>query len=234
MTAEPAVDHHVLTARLEHVRARIDAAAHRAGRDPSGVTLVAVSKTVGTDALLEAITAGVTDLGENRAQELKKKVAVIGDRARWHFVGHLQTNKVRHVVGAVRLVHSVDRYGLAEAIARRARSLGVVQDALVEVNIAGEESKHGASPTDAIALAEEIDALDGIRIRGLMAMPPATPDPDASRPFFRRVARLRRELLRHVNDADELSMGMSGDFEVAVEEGATLVRVGEAIFGPRR
>lgn len=234
MTPEFAVDHHVLGARLERVRARIDAAAHRAGRDPSGVTLVAVSKTFGTDVLLEAITAGITDLGENRAQELKEKVAVIGDRARWHFVGHLQTNKVRHVVGSVRLVHSVDRIGLAEAIARRARSLGVVQDALIEVNIAGESSKHGASPTAAVALAGEIDSLDGIHIRGLMAMPPATPDPDASRPYFRRLAQLRRELLRHVNDADELSMGMSGDFEVAVEEGATLVRVGEAIFGPRR
>jgi pyridoxal phosphate enzyme (YggS family) len=234
VTGESAVDHHVLGARLEHVRARIDAAADRAGRDPSGVTLVAVSKTFGTDVLLEAITAGITDLGENRAQELKEKVAVIGDRARWHFVGHLQTNKVRHVVGSVRLVHSVDRIGLAEAIARRARSLGMVQDALIEVNIAAEESKHGASPTAAVALAEEVDSLDGIRIRGLMAMPPATPDPDASRPFFRRLAQLQRELLRHVNDADELSMGMSGDFEVAVEEGATLVRVGEAIFGPRR
>jgi pyridoxal phosphate enzyme (YggS family) len=254
VTAERVVQD-ALAARLEDVRGRIIAAARRAQRDPSSVTLVAVSKTFGADMLLEAIAAGITDLGENRAQELKEKVAVIGDRAhgmpparaelgvlsaeggigiRWHFVGHLQTNKVRHVVGSVVLVHSIDRLGIAEAVARRARSLGITQDALIEVNLASEPSKHGAAPEEAVALAEEVDAIDGIRVRGLMAMPPAAPDPDAVRPYFRRLADLRARLLQRVGDAGELSMGMSGDFEAAIEEGATIVRVGEAIFGPRR
>jgi pyridoxal phosphate enzyme (YggS family) len=243
VTAERVVQD-ALAARLDDVRGRIIAAARRAQRDPSSVTLVAVSKTFGADMLLEAIAAGITDLGENRAQELKEKVAVIGDRAhgsaeggigiRWHFVGHLQTNKVRHVVGSVVLVHSIDRLGIAEAVARRARSLGKTQDALIEVNIASEPSKHGAAPEDAVALAEEVAAIDGIRVKGLMAMPPAAPDPDAVRPYFRRLADLRARLLQRVGDAGELSMGMSGDFEAAIEEGATIVRVGEAIFGPRR
>jgi pyridoxal phosphate enzyme (YggS family) len=223
-----------LTARLDEVRGRIIAAARRAQRDPSSVTLVAVSKTFGSDVLLEAIAAGITDLGENRAQELREKVAVIGDRARWHFVGHLQTNKVRYVVGSVVLVHSIDRLAVAEAVARRARSLGITQDVLIEVNVASESSKHGAAPEEAVALAEEVDALDGIRVKGLMAMPPVAPDPDAVRPYFRRLADLRARLLQRVGDAGELSMGMSGDFEAAIEEGATIVRVGEAVFGPRR
>jgi PLP dependent protein len=223
-----------IAARLDGVRGLIISAARRAERDPSGVTLVAVSKTFSADTVLEAIAAGVTDVGENRAQELKEKVAVIGDRARWHFVGHLQTNKVRYVVGSVVLVHSIDRLGVAETVARRARSLGITQDVLIEVNIASESSKHGAAPEEAVALAEKVDTLDGIRVKGLMAMPPAAPDPDAVRPYFRRLSDLREQLLQRVDDAGELSMGMSGDFEAAIEEGATIVRVGEAIFGPRR
>jgi PLP dependent protein len=232
VTAER-VGNHELAARLGDVRDRIYASALRAGRDPSSVALVAVSKTFGADILFDAIEAGVTDLGENRAQELKEKMAVVGDRVRWHFVGYLQTNKVRHVVGSVVLIHSVDRFGLAEAIARRARSLGMRQDVLIEVNVAGEQSKHGASPEEAVALAVKVGGLDGISVKGLMAMPPATPDPDAVRPYFRRLVELRDRLQQSVPDAGELSMGMSGDFEAAVEEGATIVRVGEAIFGPR-
>ena len=232
MTAER-VGHRELAARLGDVRDRITAAALRAGRDPATVALVAVSKTFGADVLLGAIDAGVTDLGENRAQELKEKVAVIGDRARWHFVGYLQTNKVRQVVGSVVLIHSLDRFGLAEAVARRARSLGMTQDVLIEVNVAGERSKHGASPEEAVALAVQVDGLDGIRVKGLMTMPPAAPNSDAVRPYFRQLVELRDRLQQSMPDAGELSMGMSGDFEAAIEEGATIVRVGEAIFGPR-
>ena len=218
--------------RLAGVRARIAAAAARAGRAPEEITLVAVSKTFPPKVIAEAVAAGITDLGENRAQELKQKHAVLGDLARWHFVGNLQTNKVRHVVGIADLIHSVDRYGLAEAIARRARALGVVQDVLIEVNVTGEPGKHGVEPQGLAALAGALADLEGIAVKGLMTMAPLTTDPEAARPAFKELARLRDELA--LPGPLELSMGMSGDFEVAVEEGATLVRIGEAIFGPRR
>ncbi|MDQ3941276.1 MAG: YggS family pyridoxal phosphate-dependent enzyme, partial [Actinomycetota bacterium] len=147
---------------------RIEAAAQRSGREASAVRLVAVAKSFAADVVLAAADAGIRDIGENRAQELKEKVAVVGDQVRWHFVGHLQTNKVRNVVGRAQLLHSVDRYGLAEAVARRAGSMGIEQDVLVEVNVGGETSKHGVEPGRAIALAEEIAALPGVSLRGLM------------------------------------------------------------------
>ena len=220
--------------RYQRVLDRVAAAAQRTGRDPAEITLVAVSKTWPADVLKDAAGAGVEVFGENRAQELKEKFAVLGDRVRWHFVGPLQSNKVRAVVGVAELVHSVDRYGLAEAIARRARALGVVQDVLIEVNAGGEATKHGVEPAGAARLAEEVAALDGVAVRGLMAIPPRSDDPEATRPYFRDLAALLDLVAGGVPEAVELSMGMSGDFEQAIEEGATIVRVGEAIFGPRR
>lgn len=218
---------------LAKVRDRIAAAATRSGRDPSDVVLVAVSKTFGADVVEAAIAAGITDLGENRAQEFKQKVAIFGERARWHFVGNLQTNKVRNVVGHAALIHSVDRFGLAEAIARRALALGRDQDVLVEVNVARDPNKHGVDPARAVAVAEEIHALDGVRVRGLMAMAPWMDDPGDTRPYFKDLAEIGDALARSWRAPVELSMGMTRDFEVAIEEGATIVRVGEAIFGPR-
>lgn len=212
---------------------RIEKAAARAGRVPGDVTLVAVAKTFPVDVVAAAIEAGVTDIGENRAQELKEKIAVLGDRARWHFVGHLQTNKVRNVIGRTHLVHSVDRFGVAEAIARRARALGMEQKVLIEVNVGREVSKHGVEPARAVALAQEVESLEGVTVAGLMTIPPAAPDPEGSRVYFKDLVALREELVIIVPRATELSMGMTRDFEVAVEEGATIVRVGEAIFGPR-
>lgn len=223
-----------LADRYRRVRDRVAAAAERAGRDPAGITLVAVSKTWPADVVAEAAAAGADVFGENRAQELKEKHAVLGDRVRWHFVGPLQSNKVRAVAGVAELVHSVDRYGLAEAIARRSRTLGIVQDVLVEVNVGGEATKHGVEPAAAPRLAEEISTLEGIAVRGLMAIPPRTSDPEASRRYFEDLVALRDVVTLSLPDATELSMGMSGDFEQAIEEGATIVRVGEAIFGPRR
>jgi pyridoxal phosphate enzyme (YggS family) len=220
--------------RIVAVRERIAAAARRAQRDPACVRLVAVSKTHPVPALEEALDAGVRDLGENRAQELQRKARLLADRATWHFVGHLQTNKVRHVVGVAALVHSVDRLSVAEAIGRRATSLGLSQEVLVEVNVAGEASKHGVAPGDAAALARSAAAVDGVSVTGLMTMPPWPKRPEQSRPHYRKLAALRDELLEDLPGAVELSMGMTRDFEVAVEEGATIVRVGEAIFGPRR
>lgn len=222
-----------IATRFAEVMERVERAARRGRRDPSDVTVVAVSKTFGVEAISEALGAGATDVGENRAQELKEKVAVLGSKARWHFVGRLQSNKVRFVVGVTALIHSVDRFGLAEAIARRARSLGITQDVLIEVNIAGEPSKSGVEPARAIALAEEIENLSGIAVAGVMAIPPMSASPEQARAYFRDLAEVGRRLEGAVAGASELSMGMTRDFELAIEEGATLVRIGEAIFGPR-
>lgn len=222
-----------LEERLQSVRQRIDDACRRAGRDPSGVTLVAVAKTFPVDQVVTALEAGAIDIGENRAQELKEKAAVLGERARWHFIGPLQTNKVRQVVGIATLIHSVDRFGLGEAIARRARTLGIVQEVLVEVNIAGEATKAGVEPPGAIGLAEELYRLDGLRVCGLMAIPPQAERPEEARAYFGELAELGARLQGTIPGATHLSMGMTADLEVAVEEGATLVRVGRAIFGPR-
>jgi PLP dependent protein len=218
---------------LASVRRSIEAAARRARREPDDVTLVAVTKTWPGDVVLEAISAGATDLGENRAQEFREKVSLIGDKARWHFIGHLQTNKVRLVVGSCELIHSVDRLGLAESIARRAASVGSEQDVLIEVNVAGDPNKHGVEPARAVGLALEVQALEGVLVRGLMTMPPYAEDPELSRPHFKDLAALSAQLVAELPGAGALSMGMSHDFEVAIEEGATIVRVGSAIFGPR-
>ncbi|MEA2447171.1 MAG: dependent protein [Actinomycetota bacterium] len=222
-----------LRANYDAVAERVEAAARRSGRTADDVTVVAVGKTFPIDVVTQAADAGIRDLGESRAQEFKEKYTVLGDRVRWHFVGHLQTNKVRYVAGSVALIHSVDRYGVAEAIARRAHTLGKSQPVLVEVNVAREAAKHGADPAQALALALEIDRLEGIEVTGLMAMAPFFDDPQEARPFFKELAELGRVVAGELPAAVDLSMGMTRDFEVAVEEGATIVRVGEAIFGPR-
>lgn len=222
-----------VAANLARVRARLDVAARRGGRDAGDVCLVAVGKTWPPGALEAAIDAGVRDLGENRAQELRAKVDALGGRARWHFIGHLQTNKVRHVVGVAHLVHAVDRIELADALSRRALALGVEQGVLLEVNVSGEASKHGVAPADAVGVAAAVAALDGVSMRGLMTVPPLPDRPEDSRPVYAELARIGRAVAARVPGATDLSMGMTRDFEIAVEEGATIVRVGEAIFGPR-
>jgi PLP dependent protein len=219
---------------LAIVRRAIEVAARRTDREPEDVTLVAVTKTWPASVVLEAINAGASDLGENRAQEFREKVTLLGDRGRWHFVGHLQTNKVRHVIGSCELIHSVDRLGLAESIARRAAVTDAEQDVLIEVNVAGDPNKHGVEPPRAVGLALEVQELEGVRVRGLMTMPPYAEDPELSRPHFKDLAALSAQLVAELPGAGALSMGMSHDFEVAIEEGATIVRVGTAIFGPRK
>ncbi|MGI8791183.1 MAG: YggS family pyridoxal phosphate-dependent enzyme [Actinomycetota bacterium] len=218
-----------LTERLAEVKRRIAAASANSGRDESEITLVAVSKTISVEVVAEAVAAGVSDLGENRAQELRDKVAALGYIARWHFVGHLQSNKVRHVVGACALIHSVDSAGVAEEIAARAQRSGLVQEVLLEVNVSGEASKHGVVPSEISGLLAHIHHLDGILATGLMTIPPWPEDPEESRPFYRELAELAG-----AHGLERLSMGMTRDFEVAISEGSTLVRVGEAIFGARR
>ena len=223
-----------IASRWAAVQEKAAAAARRAGREPDAVTVIAVGKTFTADVVAEAIDAGAIHIGENRAQELRDKMAALGDRARWHFVGPLQTNKVRNIAGRVALVHSVDRFGLGEAIARRAAAIGATQDVLIEVNLGGEASKAGVEPPRAAALAQEVDSLQGISVRGLMAIPPATSDPEETRTYFKELAALRDDVIRSVPEASGLSMGMTQDYEIAIEEGATWVRVGEAIFGSRR
>lgn len=222
-----------IESRLSEVRTRVEAAATRAGRSHDEVTLVVVSKSFSADVVAEAVRAGATDLGENRAQELREKAIALPHVPRWHFIGHLQTNKARHVVGTAHLIHSVDRFGLAEEIARRARRSGVPQEVLIEVNISGEPTKHGVEPPNAAAFAEEVAALDGVEVTGLMTMAPLSDDPQLSRPFFADLRTIGERLAQRLPEARHLSMGMTRDFEVAIEEGATLVRVGEAVFGPR-
>jgi PLP dependent protein len=219
--------------RIEDVRNRVGVAAERAGRSPAEITLIAVSKSFPAADCVAALEAGISDLGENRAQELKEKTSLIDRPARWHFVGNLQTNKVRTVVGAAGLIHSVDRFELAAAIDRRARHLGIKQSVLVQVNVAHDDSKHGVSPEDAITLAREVAALPGLSLHGLMTMPPYPDRPDDSRPYYQELAAIGSGLRSKLPDAADLSMGMTRDFEVAIEEGATMVRVGEAIFGRR-
>jgi pyridoxal phosphate enzyme (YggS family) len=221
---------------LEEVRGRIAAAARRAGRDPAQVRLVAVTKTVPLDRLKEALAAGQRLFGENYLQEAKDKIATLGPGAGWHFVGHLQTNKARGAVALFDLIHSVDRLRLAQALNDAGAKIGKVQEILLQVNLAGEESKSGAAPEAVPDLVRQISRLPNLRLLGLMTMPPYFPDPEAARPFFQALRELRNLLVQPEaggGPLPELSMGMTGDFEVAVEEGATLIRVGTAIFGPR-
>ena len=220
--------------RVAEVRGRIHRAAVSAGRDPAAIRLIAVSKTWPPEAVRAAAEAGVTDFGENKAQELARKLAVAGHLGAWHFVGALQSNKARSVVGRVVLIHSIDRIEIAEAISRRAGGVGLAQAVLVQVNLAREPAKHGVDPDEAIAFAERVAELDGIDLRGLMTMTPFERDPEASRPWFGKLADLGAELGNRVPGAVELSMGMSRDFEIAIQEGATMVRVGEAVFGDRK
>jgi pyridoxal phosphate enzyme (YggS family) len=222
---------------LKTVNDRIASAAKHAGRDPLSITLVAVTKTIAVEKIREAIAAGATILGENRVQEAREKIDVIGPAARWHLIGHLQTNKAKYAVRLFQLIHSVDTIELAQEIDKQAGKIGKVQNILIEVNIAGEASKAGMAVKEAPALVREASKLKNIAIQGLMTMPPYSEDPEESRPYFC----VLRELARSIAQENipgvsmkELSMGMSGDFEVAIEEGATMVRVGTAIFGGRR
>lgn len=226
--------------RVQAVRERLAAACQRCGRSPAEVTLIAATKTRTPQEVLAVAQAGVVHLGENYVQEMVAKRAAI-DRlgpvsVSWHMIGHLQRNKVKYVVPGVALIHSVDSLALAQEIHRRAVAGGVRQPVLLEVNLVGEDSKTGIAPGQVPELAAAVVGMEGLELQGLMCMPPYSEDPEASRPHFRALAGLARDLvaggfpresLRH------LSMGMSGDFEVAMEEGATLVRLGTILFGPR-
>jgi pyridoxal phosphate enzyme (YggS family) len=223
---------------LSLVRDRIGRAAARAGRQASDITLVAVTKTVPAGAIIEGIAAGITVIGENRVQEARQKYPAIGARTQWHLIGHLQSNKAGKAVELFSLIHSVDSVPLAVELGRRAHSLGKVQDILVEVNTSGEGQKFGIAPGTGtvIKVINDIHEIPGIKVLGLMTVGPLTGDQDRIRQAFRTLKglfdRVRSEKIPNV-EMRHLSMGMSGDFEAAVEEGSTMVRIGSAIFGPR-
>ena len=221
---------------LAEVRQRLAAAARRAGRDPAQVRLVAVSKTFGVELVREAVAGGQRLFGENYLQEAAAKIAALGPGIEWHLVGHLQTNKAKKAVELFSLIHSVDSLKLGQALEQAAARLGKVQDILLQVHLSGEDTKFGAPPEAVPELLKAIARLPHLKVRGLMTMPPWFDDPEAARPYFRRLRELRDQLrgLNLTEDPlEELSMGMTGDFEAAVEEGATLVRIGTAIFGRR-
>lgn len=224
--------------RYRQIEERKNAAALRSGRRPEDVVLMAVTKTHTADEINEAVAAGATDIGENRVQELLEKYDRVNP-VRWHLIGHLQTNKVRSIIDKVVMIHSVDSVRLAKEIDKRAGNAGIVMDILIEINSAMEETKSGIAAEDLRAITEEIAAeCSNVRIRGIMCIPPMAAEPEDARPYFREA----RELFENMKTwdlpeerfcPDTLSMGMSGDFEVAIEEGSTIVRVGSSIFGPR-
>ena len=222
---------------IRDVRRRIEQACNRVGRDPYDVTLVAVTKAFEPTKIVEAVRQGMQDIAENFVQEvLQKRKQVSHEQIRWHFIGHLQKNKVKYIVDFVHLIHSVDSFSLAQEIEKRASGIGRGVDVLVEVNTTGEATKHGVRPDETVALVKEIACLEHVRTRGLMTIGPFVPDPEQSRPSFRILRelgeRIRGQGIGNV-DMTHLSMGMTNDFEVGVEEGATLVRLGTALFGPR-
>ena len=226
-----------IAGNIETIRARIRAAAERVGRDPQSVRLVAVSKHQSLEAIREAMAAGQVVFGENYLQEAEDKVAALGLGLVWHCIGHLQSNKARIAAEIFDCIETIDRLKLAKALETRLAELGKTMPVLIQVNVGGEEQKAGVAPKEAGQLCRELQQFPHLKLQGLMTMPPFVDDPEESRPYFRQLRLLGEELtaqgLLGQHGAVEFSMGMSGDFEVAIEEGATLVRVGTALFGER-
>lgn len=225
----------VIAKNLEMVRSEIAEAERLSHRAPGSVELVAVSKSHPVEIIREAIEAGQAVYGENRVQEAKAKIPELPARLRWHMIGHLQTNKVRQALPLFEMVHGVDSVGLLRDISRVSSELGSFPRVLLQVNVAGEASKFGFSPQALLAQIEEISRVDRIQLEGLMTIPPLTPTPEQARPYFARLRELRERLEREFRfPLPHLSMGMSSDYRVAIEEGATIVRIGTAIFGERK
>jgi pyridoxal phosphate enzyme (YggS family) len=225
-----------LETRIDEIRKRIEAAAVRSGRRAGDVKLVAVTKQVEPEVIARAAEYGIRAFGENYAQELRLKQEIVNravsENVEWHFIGRLQRNKVKYLVGSVALIHSLDTVSAAGEIDRRARADGMKMPLLVEVNTGG-ETKGGVEPEALGAFLDELSDMPGLEVRGLMTMPPYFDDPGSARPYFAKLRNLRDNLLTTYPGLKELSMGMSGDFEAAIEEGATIVRIGSAIFGSR-
>ncbi len=223
----------MLKENLQEVEKNIQEACERAGRKREEVTLIAVSKTKPVEMLQEIYDEGVRCFGENKVQELTEKMPAMPQDIKWHMIGHLQRNKVKYIAGKVALIHSVDTYRLAEEINIQAKKKNIVIQILIEVNIAQEESKFGTTAEDAILLVEEVSKLENVRIEGLMTIAPNVSDPEENRPYFKKIKQLSVDINIDNVSMDILSMGMTGDYVVAIEEGATMVRVGTGIFGAR-
>jgi hypothetical protein len=222
--------------QIDTIRQRIAEAARTSGRPASAVRLMAVTKTVDDRRIMQAIAAGVDVIGENYVQEARRKIELMGKSVEWHLIGHLQTNKAKYAVRLFDMIHSLDRIELARELDRRSGMAGVVTKVLVEVNISGEETKRGVIHRDALPLIREVSALKNISVQGLMTMPPWFDDPEEARPFFVALRELKDRVAAENLPCvrmQELSMGMSQDYQVAVEEGATIVRIGRFIFGER-
>jgi len=229
------VERDKLRARLEQIEARIEAACKRAGRSREEVKIVAVTKYVDAEAIGDLLSVGIDHIGENRAQDALPKMERYGVEGTWHFIGHLQTNKVKDVVGKFAYIHSLDRLSLAEAINKRAEALGIVVPCFVQINVSGEETKFGLRPNDVLAFFAETSNMKHIKVVGLMTMAPHAENPEETRAVFRELRQWRdrvRQLPYDNVDVLELSLGMSGDFEVAIEEGATYVRLGSVLVKP--
>ncbi len=229
-----------IPSRLARIRDRMESACRRAGRRPGDVTLVAVTKTRTVEEVTTVVEAGVTDLGENRVQEAEGKIPSLealeardGSSPKWHLVGHLQKNKVKKAVALFDRIHSLDSVELGHKIDRAAEEIGKVQPVLVQVDLASEPTKFGLPEKELLATLESLTGLPRLRVDGLMVLPPFVPDAEAVRPYFRRLRELGAEAFGQGLAGRELSMGMSHDFEIAIEEGATFIRVGTALFGPR-
>ncbi len=227
----------MIAENLRNIRSDLYSVCHRVRRNPEEIGLIAVTKTVKTDRILEAYDAGQREFGENYVQELRQKQEKItAADIRWHFIGHLQTNKVKMLIDSVSLIHTVDSLRLAEEIERQASKRSRRVDALIEVHTTDEKTKSGVSPADVIPLIKQISSMKHVNITGLMTIGPFLPDPETARPCFRQLRHLKEEVEKqqfpnvHLH---HLSMGMTNDFEIAIEEGATLLRIGTAIFGPR-
>jgi pyridoxal phosphate enzyme (YggS family) len=222
---------------IEQIRDRIAKRCEIVGRSLSEITLLAVTKTFSAEHVAEAVQHGLVDIGENYVQELLQKKSALNDnRIRWHFIGHLQSNKVRYIIDWVYLIQAVDTTGLAKEIDHRANRSNRIVDILLEVNTTGEKSKFGLHPEQTVEFVKQLAGLNNIRVSGLMTIGPFLPDPESSRPMFRRLRQLKDEIttLSQANiSMRHLSMGMTGDFEVAIDEGATILRIGTAIFGSR-
>lgn len=226
----------MLTENVIEVEKNIQAACDRAGRSREEVRLIAVSKTKPVSDIEEVLTTGILDYGENKVQELSDKYDVLPKNIRWHMIGHLQRNKVKYLIGKTVLIHSVDSLRLAEQIEHEAAKADTIMNVLIEVNVAGEESKFGTTCNEAIELVRAVAALKHVKIKGLMTIAPFTDNPEDNRIYFKKSKQLSVDIKsKNIDnvDMDELSMGMTGDYEVAIEEGATMVRVGTGIFGER-
>ena len=219
---------------LLRVRERIERAARKAGRDADEVKLVVVSKTVEVARIREAIEAGVSILGENYIQEAQEKIEEIGRPVSWHFIGHLQSNKAKHAIRLFDMIHSVDSHPLVEELNRRAEQVGRVIKVMIEVNLSKEATKFGIDEEKVFDLGRKVQTLKHLSLEGLMTMPPYFDSPERSRPYYVALRELEERMVKDRIPMKELSMGMSNDFETAIEEGATYIRVGTAIFGPRK